>query len=96
MPMSNTRIVRDGELNLDTPEGVVQFWHLHLGDPEQDLESMVCSCARLVGYRAYPEPVVPALILDVPQLHRAWASGWNQALRNSRFDYDKWVEQGCP
>lgn len=91
-----TNIHIDDELDLDTPKGVLQFWHLHLDDPGQDLEGMVCSCARRVGYLAHPSTGIPEGIQRVPQLRRAWAGGWNQALRNSRFNYDKWVEQGCP
>ncbi|QUG93159.1 hypothetical protein GR140_30840 (plasmid) [Pseudomonas putida] len=84
------------DLDLDSAEGVLGFWQHHLAYPEQHLEELVCSSARLIGYRAYPEATIPEQIMTVPQLKRAWISGWNQALRNNRFDFDKWVNHGCP
>lgn len=77
-------------------EDLIRLWHSHLAWPEQDLEEMVCQCARMEGFRSFPSNEVPEQILAVPQLHRAWVRGWNRALYNSRFDFDKWVKQGCP
>lgn len=70
-------------------EDLMRLWHAHLAWPEQDLEEVVCQCARMEGYRNFPSNEVPKQILAVPQLHRAWVGGWNRALHNSRFDYDK-------
>lgn len=77
-------------------EDLIRLWHVHLAWPEQDLEEMVCQCARMEGFRSFPSHEVPVEVLAVPQLHRAWVGGWTRALHNSRFDYDKWVEQGSP
>lgn len=71
-------------LDLDTPEGVVEFWGLHLRHPEQDLEADVRTAARMLGLRAYPDPTVPDAIMAIPQLHQSWVRGWSRAMLNAR------------
>ncbi len=71
-------------LDLDTPEGGVEFWGLHLRHPEQELEADVRKEARMLGFRAYPDQTVPAAIMAIPQLHQSWVGGCNRAMLNAR------------
>lgn len=82
--------------DIPTAEEIAAIFNRYSDQPDVLENYSVLYWARRLGVRAHPNPQVPECILLAPELHRVWLNGWNQALRNSRFDYDEWVAAGCP